>query len=60
MIAQTLAAGDGSTEGVNQKLYEWLWELPPKASTKRRVGAVLLDFYESVDDLVPKILRLNH
>ncbi|KAF8315000.1 PLC-like phosphodiesterase, partial [Clavulina sp. PMI_390] len=62
------ALGDGSTEGVDQGLYKWLQDLSASETSaetqqasgpNKRAGVILLDFFASVEDLVPSIIRLN-
>lgn len=59
---QTLAEGDDDSVGVNRKLYTYLQQLGSTtkgAAGQKRLGAIFLDFFASVDDLVPQIIRLN-
>lgn len=67
-LSQPTAIGDGTLDGVNQKLYTWLQNLATTGSGtlghqiapagRKRVGAVLLDFF-AVDGLVPLIIQFN-
>ncbi|KAF9510424.1 hypothetical protein BS47DRAFT_1395962 [Hydnum rufescens UP504] len=59
IVPKTLAEGDGSTTpGVNAKLSQILNTV--HAGKRIRVGAVLLDFYESVGTLVQDIIGPSH
>jgi len=59
ILPKTLAEGDGSTTpGVNAKLSQILNTV--HGGKRMRVGAVLLDFYESVGTLIQDIIGPHH
>lgn len=56
-LLQILALGDDTSPGVNAKLSSFLLDLQNGDSTSpKRVGAILLDFFEFPKDLVQSVI----